>query len=159
MGSGLDEKRPTGAERICGAQPRLLAGTAAAGLAYTAAGFKKFGIFKSELEEYGRLTIFKERVDFYTALAVKELQGTPLSETDYENLRNWRLSHPGQALCRRGGAGGKRQAGRPDCGYSYRRARQGQILYEATGEPYFMLALVGNEGQSRLTVGVAFQPL
>ncbi len=32
----------------------------------------------------------------------------------------------------------------------------GQVLYEATGEPYFILALVGNDGVSRLTVGVAF---
>jgi hypothetical protein len=35
-------------------------------------------------------------------------------------------------------------------------AVKGQILYEATGEPYFILALVGNENLSRLTVGVAF---
>ena len=35
---------------------------------------------------------------------------------------------------------------------------KGQILYEATGEPYFILALVGNEGTglSRLTVGAAY---
>ena len=31
-----------------------------------------------------------------------------------------------------------------------------QVLYEATGEPYIMLALVGNEGRTRLTIGVAF---
>ena len=35
-------------------------------------------------------------------------------------------------------------------------AVKGQILYEATGEPYFILALVGNEGVSRLTVGAAY---
>lgn len=28
--------------------------------------------------------------------------------------------------------------------------------YEAAGEPYLMLALVGNEGVSRVTIGVAF---
>ncbi len=33
---------------------------------------------------------------------------------------------------------------------------KGQILYEATAKPYFILALVGNEGVSRLTVGAAY---
>ena len=33
---------------------------------------------------------------------------------------------------------------------------QGQILYEATSEPYVMLVLMGNEGTMRLTVGVAY---
>ena len=31
-----------------------------------------------------------------------------------------------------------------------------QILYEATGEPYVMLVLMGNEGTVRLAVGVAY---
>jgi hypothetical protein len=31
----------------------------------------------------------------------------------------------------------------------------GQVLYEGTGEPYIMLALVGNENSPRLTIGVA----
>ena len=35
-------------------------------------------------------------------------------------------------------------------------AVKGTVLYEATGEPYIMLALVGNEDTPRLTIGVAF---
>ena len=35
-------------------------------------------------------------------------------------------------------------------------ALQRQIQYEATGEPYIMLVLLGNEGVVRLAVGVAF---
>jgi len=31
-----------------------------------------------------------------------------------------------------------------------------QIQYEATGEPYVMLVLMGNEGTLRLAMGVAF---
>ena len=104
-------------------------------LAYTAAGFKKFGIFKGELEEYGRLNIFKERVDFYTALAVKELQGTPLSEAEYENLRNWRLSHLARPFVEGVVLDGKRQAGRPDRGYSYRRLERVRFFMKPRGNP------------------------
>jgi hypothetical protein len=124
-------------------------------IAYTAAGFKKFGIFKGELEEYGRLTIFKERVDFYTALAVKELQGKSLSEAEYENLRVWRLSHLARPFIE-GVVLEEKDKRAGLIADIHTDAVTGKILYEATGEPYFMLALVGNEGQSRLTVGVAF---
>ena len=61
-------------------------------VAYTAAGFKKYGLFHGELEEFGRLNLFKERVDFYASLAAKELNGTPLSEAEYEKLRSQGLS-------------------------------------------------------------------
>ena len=54
---------------------------------YTAAGFKKYGLFKKELGKYGRLRSFQKRVNFYTSLAAKELNGAPLSEAEYEELR------------------------------------------------------------------------
>ena len=88
---------------------------------YTAAGFKKYGLFKKELEEYGRLTTFKERVNFYTSLAVKELQGAPLSEAEYEKLRTGNLSYLAAALRRGGHPGGEGKAGGPHRGYSHRR--------------------------------------
>jgi hypothetical protein len=154
MGSGMDEKRPPVPKGFV--EPNLAFWQELQRLiAYTAAGFKKFGIFKGELEEYGRLTIFKERVDFYKALAGKELQGTQLNEEEYENLRLFRLSHlarpfvEGVVLAEKD----KRSALIADI---HTDGVTGQILYEASGEPYFMLALVGNEGHSRLTVGVAF---
>ena len=59
---------------------------------YTAAGFKKYGLFKKELEKYGRLSSFQKRVNFYTSLAAKELNGAPLSEAEYEKLRIGGLS-------------------------------------------------------------------
>jgi hypothetical protein len=154
MGSGMDEKRPPVPKGFV--EPNLAFWQELQRLlAYTAAGFKKFGIFKGELEEYGRLTIFKERVDFYTALAEKELQGTRLNEEEYENLRNWRLSHLARPFIE-GAVLAEKDKWSALIADIHTDAVTGQILYEATGEPYFMLTLVGNEGQSRLTVGVAF---
>jgi hypothetical protein len=124
-------------------------------IAYTAAGFEKYGLFKGELEEYGCLNIFRERVNFYTALAVKELQGAPLSEVEYEKLRSQGLAFLARPFIE--GAilkeKEKRSALIADL---HTDAVKGQILYEATGEPSFILALVGNENVSRLTVGVVF---
>ena len=153
-GAGLDEKRPPVPKGFV--EPNLAFWQELQRLlAYTAAGFKKFNLFKTELEQYGRLNIFKERVDFCTALAVKELQGTPLSETDYENLRNWRLSNLAKPFVE-GAVLEEKDKRAGLIADIHTDALKGQILYEATGEPYFMLALVGNEGVSRLTVGVVF---
>jgi hypothetical protein len=124
-------------------------------VAYTAAGFNKYDLFKGELEEYGRLSIFKQRVDFFTTLAVKELQGTPLSEAEYEKLRTGNLSFLAEPFVEGAILEDKdKRAGL--IADIHTDALKGQILYEATGEPYFILALVGNGGVSRLTVGAAF---
>jgi hypothetical protein len=154
MGSGEDEQRPPVPKGLV--EPNLAFWQELQRLvAYTAAGFKQFGLFKQELEEYGRLNTLKKRVDLYTALAVKELQGTPLTEAEYEDLRTMHLTFlaspfgEGMVLAEKDKLSGLVADIHTD-------ALKGQILYEATGEPYFMLALVGNEGQSRLTVGVAF---
>ncbi|MGO8761417.1 MAG: DUF3160 domain-containing protein [Desulfobaccales bacterium] len=124
-------------------------------VAYTAAGFKKYGLFAGELEEYGRLNIFKERVNFYTALAVKELNGAPLSEAEYEKLRSQGLAFLARPFVE-GAILEEKEKRAGLIADIHTDAVKGQILYEATGEPYFILALVGNENFSRLTVGVAF---
>ena len=154
MGSGDDEERPPVPKGFV--EPNLAFWQELQRLiAYTAAGFKKFGIFKQELEQYGRLTTFKRQVDFCTALAVKELQGTPLTEPEYEELRNLRLFQLARPFIEGVVLEDKdKRAGL--IADIHTDALTPQILYEATGEPYFMLTLVGNEGQSRLTVGVAF---
>ena len=124
-------------------------------VAYTAAGFQKYGLFKNELEEFGRLSAFKEKVDFYTSLAVKELQGAPLSEAEYEKLRIESLSYLARPFVE-GAILEEKEKRAGLIADIHTDAVKGQVLYEATGEPYFILALVGNEGKSRLTVGVAF---
>jgi hypothetical protein len=153
-GNGPDEKQPPVPRGFV--EPNLAFWEELQRLvAYTAAGFKKYGLFPAELEEYGRLNLLQEQVDLYTVMALKELTGARVSEAEYEKLRTQGLSY----LARPFVAGAvledreKRAALIADI---HTDAVKGQILYEATGEPYFILALVGNEGASRLTVGVAF---
>ena len=124
-------------------------------VAYVEAGFRKYGVFKGELEEYGHLNIFKEDVAFYASLAAKELQGVPLTEEEYEKLRLSQLSYMAEPqdinviLEEKDMRAGLIADVHTD-------ALQRQIQYEATGEPYLMLVLLGNEGVVRLAVGVAF---
>jgi hypothetical protein len=94
-------------------------------------------------------------VDFYTSLAVKELEGAPLSEAEYEKLRIESLSYLARPFVE-GAILEEKEKRAGLIADIHTDAVKGQVLYEATGEPYFILALVGNEGKSRLTVGVAF---
>ncbi|MCX5893379.1 MAG: DUF3160 domain-containing protein [Deltaproteobacteria bacterium] len=122
---------------------------------YVHGGYAKYGIFKKELEEYGRLSRFKRDVAWYASLAAKELQGVPLTEAEYEKLRLEPLMYmaapleEGQILEEKDLRAGLIADLHTD-------AVQGQIQYEATGEPQVMLVLVGNENTVRLAVGVAF---
>ncbi len=122
---------------------------------YTARGYSKYGIFKSELGEYGRLKTFKEDVAWYTGLAAKELAGEPLSEAEYEKLRINPLMYmaspfdPGMMVPEKDMRSGLIADIHTD-------TLSQRILYEATGEPYVMLALVANEDTVRLAMGVAY---
>ncbi|MHB8066335.1 MAG: DUF3160 domain-containing protein [Desulfobaccales bacterium] len=122
---------------------------------YVRGGYVKYGIFKQEQEKYGRLSRFKEDVDFYAALAAKELQGIPITEDEYERMRIWPLMYmaapleEGQILEEKDMRAGLIADVHTD-------TAQRQIQYEATGEPQIMLVLVGNENTVRLAVGVAF---
>jgi hypothetical protein len=124
-------------------------------VAYVEAGFRKYGLFKDELEEYGNLNRFQRAVAFCASLAAKELQGVPLTEEEYERLRTEPLSYMAQPRDKNMELEDKdkRSALIADL---HTDALQGKILYEATGKPYIMLVLVGNEGTLRLAVGVAF---
>ncbi|MBI4864887.1 MAG: DUF3160 domain-containing protein [Candidatus Riflebacteria bacterium] len=111
-------------------------------------------LIPSEAEEHGRIGRLKEAVSFYASLAAKELAGTPLTEAEYEKLRTLKLSDLAAPF--------------EDVILEDKQLRSGLIadihtdavdrtvLYEATGEPHFMLALVGNEKAPRLTIGVVF---
>jgi hypothetical protein len=155
LGNGSDEKSPPPVPKGF-VEPNMAFWQELARLVdYTAAGFKKYGLFPGELEEFGRLNNFKEDVNFYTSLAAKELSGTPLSEAEYEKLRTENLSY----LARPFLEGVRLEEKEKRSGLIadiHTDAAKGQVLYEATGEPYFMLALVGNEGLSRLAVGAAY---
>lgn len=118
------------------------------------AGFKHYKILDTELEEYGRLSMFRKSVALFASLADKELTNTPIDEADYETLRLSNLSYMAQPFepviidsnqCK--------SALTADI---HTDAVSGQVLYEGTAEPYVMLALVGNEASPRLVVGTAF---
>jgi len=124
-------------------------------VAYVEAGYRKYGLFKGDLEQYGHLNRFKEAVAFYASLAAKELQGAPLTAEEYEKLRIGKLSYMAEPRDKSVILEEKdKRAGL--IADLHTDAMQGQILYEATGEPYVMLVLMGNEGTARLAVGVAF---
>jgi hypothetical protein len=122
---------------------------------YIASGFAKYGIFKNELEEYGRLSRFKEDVAWYSSLAAKELRGEPLTEEEYEKLRLSELMYMA-APFETGMILQDKELRSALIADIHTDAASGQILYEATGEPYVMLVLLANEGAGRLAVGVAF---
>ena len=63
---------------------------------YVETGYRKYGLFQGELEEYGTLGRFKSGVAFYASVAAKELQGVPLTEEEYENLRTGSLQYMAQ---------------------------------------------------------------
>jgi hypothetical protein len=123
-------------------------------VAYTSAGYRKYNLFPLQLEEHGRLQEFKRQVEFYTSMAVKELRGQPLTKEEYEKIRTEELSYMAAPFDSDSGESKDLRSGL--IADVHTDLFKNQVLYEATGEPYIMLALVGNEGQPRLTIGVAF---
>lgn len=102
-----------------------------------------------------RLQDFKGIVSFYQGIAQKELNGQPITEDEYEKLRDTDLSFMADPF------GGEVDID-PNTGKValvadiHTDAVDGQILYEGTGKPYLMLAFVNNENSPRLVVGLAF---
>ena len=124
-------------------------------VAYVESGFSKYGVFKDDLEEYGHLNRFKQAVAFYASLTAKELQGAPLTEEEYEKMRIEPLSYMAEPRDKNVILEEKDLRAGLIADVST-DVMQGQVQYEATGEPYVMLVLMGNEGTVRLAVGVAF---
>jgi hypothetical protein len=155
MGGGGDEGKPPPVPKGF-VEPNLPFWDNLARLvAYVEAGYRRHGLFKNHLEKFGHLSEFRDAVALYRSLAVKELQGAPISDKDYEKLRLTSLRRlveplePEMIL----EAKDKRSGLIADVATD---AVRGKILYEATGEPYVMLVLVGNDGPPRLAVGVAY---
>jgi hypothetical protein len=102
-----------------------------------------------------RLQDFRNIVAFYQGIAQKELNSQPITEDEYEQLRNTDLSFMASPF------GGETDID-PDTGKValvadiHTDVSSSQILYEGTGKPYLMLAFVNNENSPRLVVGLAF---
>lgn len=124
-------------------------------VAYVDSGYAKYGLFKRDREEYGPISNFKRDVAFYASVAAKELRGEPITEAEYEKLRTNTLSYMAEPRDQNVVMEDKdRRAGL--IADVHTDALKGQILYEATGEPYVMLVLVANDRAPRLAVGVAY---
>jgi hypothetical protein len=102
-----------------------------------------------------RLQDFRNIVSFYQGIAQRELNGQPITEDEYEQLRNTNLSFMADPF------GGETDID-PNTGKValvadiHTDTVDSQILYEGTGKPYLMLAFVNNENSPRLVVGLAF---
>lgn len=124
-------------------------------------GYIKYGLFPDDLGKSGHLSRFAKRLERCYDLSVRELRGEDLTRDDYEFIRlfslDWMALSPGDP-------GGRRPLGflRSALVSEIRTVPalieqgQGVVIYEATGEPWLMLALVGNENSPRLVVGLTF---
>lgn len=122
---------------------------------YVDTGFKKYGLLKNDLEKDGPLNNFKQDIAFYSSMAAKELQGTPLTEKEYEDLRTKSLGYMARPVDPTVNLEEKdKRAGLITDLHT--DAKTGHILYEATAQPYIMLVLVSNDGTVRLASGVAY---
>ncbi|MCF7845837.1 MAG: DUF3160 domain-containing protein [Candidatus Peribacteraceae bacterium] len=117
--------------------------------------FAENNLLPREMEEWGALSQFEKQVDFCLAIAEKEMAGEPISDAEFEELRSLKLDYlaepldPGKVLTDED----RRSELIADI---HTDALLGQILYEATGRPYVMLALVDSGGVERITIGIVF---
>lgn len=121
---------------------------------YTQQLFEKNNLFQDH-SAAERLTEFSGIVESLKILAEKELKGEPLTEEEYEKIRTLRLAFMGDPFdsAEQADETTGRVALVADI---HTDAVGGDILYEATGEPYLMLTLVANEGSPRVVIGVVF---
>ncbi len=102
-----------------------------------------------------RLQQFEDTLAFYGSLAQKELAGTSLTEEEYERLRTTNIAYIADPIDM--SVIPDEESGKTELiADIHTDAKKGQILYEATGRPYVMLALVGNESSPRLAIGLAY---
>jgi hypothetical protein len=102
-----------------------------------------------------RLADFKKQVQFFGDIAQKELQSQPISDDEYEQLRRTQFSYMAMPL-------DSVDLSDPNLTRSalvadvHTDTLKQQILYEATGQPYLMLVIVGDSNSPRVTTGLAF---
>jgi hypothetical protein len=121
---------------------------------HTERSFRANNVFQNHAA-LSRLQEFKQIMTFYEGLAEKELSAKPITDDEYERLRTTALSFMAAPLS-------GSDVPHPDSGMValiadlHTDTVENKVLYEATGEPYLMIAFVDNESSPRLTVGLAF---
>ena len=120
----------------------------------TEQSFRTNGVFQNHTA-LSRLQDFKQIVAFYEGLADKELQQQPITNDEYEKLRVTQLSF--MAAPFHGTDEPHEDSGQVALiADLHSDAVENKVLYEATGEPYLMIAFVDNESSPRLVVGLVF---
>ena len=117
-------------------------------------GLTAHAILPGEQEEFSLTTRFAQLVKFYSGLAAEQLAGKKPSDEDLEKLRATELTDFAKPW--------------GDVLYDEDQQRSGiiadihtdvpnnRVLYEATAQPEFMLALISADGAPRLAVGVVY---
>ena len=103
-----------------------------------------------------RLQEFEKDVSFYSNIAKAELQSAPISDDDYEKLRTTSLTFMADPL--------DTSVTEPDENSGkvaliadiHTDTVKQKILYEATGKPYLMLAVVANEQTPRVVASLVY---
>ena len=120
----------------------------------TEQSFRSNNVFQNHTA-LSRLLDFKQIVTFYEGLAEKELQQQPITNDEYEKLRVTQLSF--MAVPFHGTDEPHEDSGQVALIADLHTDAVGnKVLYEATGDPYLMIAFVDNESSPRLAVGPAF---
>jgi hypothetical protein len=120
----------------------------------TEQSFRANNVFQNH-QALARLEEFKQIMTFYEGLADKELSRRLITDDEYEKLRTTALSFMAAPFS-------GNDVPHPDSGLValiadlHTDTVGNQILYEATGEPYVMIAFIDNEKSPRLVVGLAF---
>ncbi|MBP9822118.1 MAG: DUF3160 domain-containing protein [Candidatus Pacebacteria bacterium] len=156
MGGGGDDERPT---------PPIAKGFVEPNVEFwnkfnelldnTEQVFRQNNLFKDS-SVVARLQSFREISDFYTSIAKKELQNQQITDDEYEKLRTTTLSFMVQPFDSSASDPDKDSGKVALIADVHTDAVKGQILYQATGKPYLMLALVGNENSPRVVVSLVY---
>jgi hypothetical protein len=123
---------------------------------FVADGFRRHDLVPDAAEEFSRYRVFADQVSELRRLAEQHLAGEALRDADWEFIRTvdfsemarplppYDVPNPGDGKC----------ALATDI---LTDSTSEQILFEALGRPFVMLALVGGAEGNRLTAGLAFR--
>lgn len=120
---------------------------------YTYQGFNEHQLMEDQIY---KLETLSENIEMYTEIAEKELKGEALTEEDYEYIRTTNLEWIAEPMEMGGGILEDEDKRVEMIADIHTDALMEQILYQATGKPYVMIAFVANDGTARLTLGVVF---
>ncbi|MDO8489838.1 MAG: DUF3160 domain-containing protein [bacterium] len=116
--------------------------------------FTTYGLFRDHVAR-SRLGEFKKDVQLFTSIAEKEIQGTTISDDDYETLRTLKLSYIAEPF--RAGAtfddDTRKTALVADI---HTDGKSQRILYEGNADPLIMLVKIANEKSPRITIGPVY---